>query len=119
MNLFIINTRWCFLIVDTHNHLMLCGGSKMGENSFKEFLFKFINRSITLNDGVGFEYLDELEQDTYIGDGIKVHIKSFDIILNVDGWNNKNYNRLSSNLFEYITTKLNLQGYKQVHLNKI
>lgn len=117
--LYLFCSRWCFLVVSPCNHLMLCGGSKMDMNVFKDFLYKLIHRSHDINKGIGFDYLEQLSKDTYIGDGIKIHIHNFDIMLNLSRWNKNNFDELSQQLFKYITKELNLEGYNYRSLKDI
>lgn len=94
MNFFYIESRYNFVVVDAASHKMLTGGSKYGESSFKDFLYKLVQRVNPKNI-----------TDGYVGDGILIRKLDLPIILNVDMWNTDNFSKLSKEFYQYVTTK--------------
>ena len=110
MNFLYVDSRYNFLLLLPQSHLILCGGTRMDEQSFKDFIYKLIIR---------VPKLEELDEKEYIGDGILIRKLSFPIHLNVSAWNTKNFKELSQNLFDFCTSNLNLHNYHFIDINNL
>lgn len=110
MKFLYIDSRYNFLVCDLENRLMLSGGTRQDEQSFKDFLRKLFYRVTSIHD---------IAEEGYVGDGILIRIIDWDIMLNLSKWDNVNFTELSEQLFEYCTTNLHLNNYHFIDISCI
>lgn len=117
-SLFLIKNKYNFLVLgfEKKNNMMLCGGTKLDEDSFKAFLYKFFIHSTSIYDG--FDFLKEIDE-CYIYDNIQATRITVAANINLNAWNMDNYSSTSEQLFKFITHSYNNHEYHFVDISTL